>query len=62
MKLFSDVIIPIGLLVFIVALVSGWILNIYCVATGSFDPITGLMVLRVVGIFIPPLGAVLGFV
>lgn len=39
----------------------GWVLNIIELAGMSFEPITGLAVLRVIGVFIPPLGAVLGY-
>lgn len=49
-------------LTLLVAFVSGWIMNIMAVAGSSFDTITGMLVLRVVGIFIAPLGAVLGWV
>ena len=39
----------------------GWVINIVDLADTSFDPITGLAVLRVIGVFLPPLGAVLGY-
>lgn len=39
----------------------GWVWNIIKLAEMTFDPITGMMVLRVIGIFVAPLGAVLGF-
>lgn len=42
------------------ALLVGWIMNIVAVAGSSFDPITGVVVLRVVGIFVPPLGGIMG--
>ena len=44
-----------------VAAVIGWIMNIVTVAGSSFDVITGILVLRVIGIFVAPLGAVLGY-
>jgi hypothetical protein len=40
----------------------GWVLNIITVAGSDFGVITGLLVLRIVGIFIAPLGAVLGYI
>lgn len=40
----------------------GWIANIFKLAVSSFEPLTGVVILRVVGIFIAPLGAVLGFI
>lgn len=42
--------------------VIGWIINIVDVAHASFAHLTGMVVLRVVGIFVPPLGAVMGFI
>lgn len=39
----------------------GWIANIVKLSHSSFDPITVLTGLRVVGIFVPPMGAVLGY-
>jgi hypothetical protein len=44
-----------------IAGVIGWIMNIMAIAGSEFTPITGLLVLRVVGIFVAPLGAVLGW-
>lgn len=41
--------------------VGGWIANIVKLVGSSFDPLTGLVVARVIGIFVAPLGAVLGF-
>ena len=40
--------------------VVGWVYNI--IALASAETITGLVVLRIVGIFIAPLGAVLGWI
>lgn len=52
----------IGILVVVVAAVIGWVLNLIAIAHSEFVPITGLLVLRIVGIFIGPIGAVLGYV
>jgi hypothetical protein len=41
--------------------IGGWIANIYKLVGASFDPLTGLVVLRCIGIFVAPLGSVLGF-
>jgi hypothetical protein len=38
----------------------GWVMNIVTIAT-TFTELTGLMIIRIVGIFIAPLGAVLGY-
>lgn len=44
------------------ALVYGWIANIVTIAHSNFNDITGLLVLRVVGIFVAPLGTILGYI
>jgi hypothetical protein len=41
--------------------VIGWIMNIIAIAGSSFDVISGMLILRVIGIFVAPLGAVLGY-
>jgi hypothetical protein len=48
------------LIIFALA-VYGWCLNIATIWNGSFTPLTGEMVLRVIGIFVGPLGAILGY-
>ncbi len=40
----------------------GWVLNIVTVVHLISDPITGMFVLRCVGILLAPLGAILGFI
>jgi type III secretory pathway component EscS len=47
------------ILLLTLAAVTGWISNI--ITLFSLDTFSGEMVLRVVGIFLAPLGAVLGF-
>ena len=42
--------------------VGGWIANIVKLVGMNFDHITGLLVVRAIGIFLAPLGAVMGFV
>ena len=39
----------------------GWIMNIVSIAHANFSDINGMLILRVVGIFVAPLGAVLGY-
>ena len=39
----------------------GWIWNIVKITGSDFDPLTGMVILRCIGVFIAPLGAVLGF-
>lgn len=43
------------------AFVYGWICNIVSLYHSSFDTITGQLVLRVIGIFVVPLGSVMGY-
>jgi hypothetical protein len=40
----------------------GWIANIVKLVGMNFDPITGMLIVRAAGIFIAPLGAVMGFI
>lgn len=46
----------------IIAIAYGWVMNIVAIAHSNFNDITGMLVLRVVGIFVAPLGTVLGFI
>ena len=46
----------------IVALVLGWVFNIVQLVTLSSGAINALFVIKVVGIFVAPLGAVLGWI
>jgi hypothetical protein len=39
----------------------GWVMNIVKMFAIASEPITGLFILRGIGIFLAPLGAVLGF-
>lgn len=39
----------------------GWVLNIVKIVESGFDVITGMFVARCIGVFVAPLGAVLGF-
>ncbi len=46
----------------VIAIVWGWIANIVEIFGMDFDPITGELVLRVAGIFVAPLGVVMGYI
>lgn len=46
--------------VILIPMMIGWVMNIIDIINSDFE-LTGLFVVRVCGIFIPPLGAVLGF-
>lgn len=44
------------------AVIVGWVMNVIALVHMVYDPtISVLLVLRIVGIFFPPLGAVLGW-
>jgi hypothetical protein len=51
--------------IFSVALIliagTGWVLNIVSIVKSDFAPITGMLVMRIIGVFMAPLGAVLGY-
>ena len=51
------------IMVILVALfgIGGWIANIVKIVGMSFDPLSGIAVARIAGIFVAPLGAVLGY-
>lgn len=48
-------------LALLIALGVGWVLNLVAVFKADFGTITGELVLRLVGIFIAPLGAFMGY-
>lgn len=49
-------------IVLAVVLLAGWVMNIVTLAYQPELEFTGMTVLRVAGIFIPPLGGVLGYI
>lgn len=52
----------VGLLVlFILAAVAGWVMNIMTLYHMGLDPITAEAVVRIIGIFLAPVGAVAGW-
>ena len=46
----------------VLAGVIGWVMNIVKLITQRHAPITGVFVLRLVGIFVPIIGAVMGWI
>lgn len=52
-----------GLLIILLWLVAagGWIANVVKIFGSLSDPITAFFIARVAGVFLPPVGAVLGF-
>ena len=48
-------------LVILFLVIYGWVANIVTLYHSSFSEITGQLVLRVVGIFVAPLGSIMGY-
>ena len=46
----------------LILLLGGWVMNLVEIVNYDFASITGMIILRIAGIFIAPLGAVLGWV
>ena len=46
----------------ILSLSIGWVINIITIVNHINDPVTGMQVLRAVGIFVAPLGGILGYI
>jgi len=47
-------------LAIIVAALVGWVMNIVAIFHSNFSSITGELVLRVIGVFVAPLGSIMG--
>jgi len=52
-----ELVIAVGVLAGIV----GWVMNIFDIVAAVSDPITAMFIIRCVGIFVAPLGAILGY-
>lgn len=48
-------------LVVVLTIGIGWVLNITSIIHSDFAHLTGLLVLRIIGVFIVPLGSILGY-
>ena len=53
-------IIGLSAVLLIIALVAGWIMNIIAIVQSEFI-FTGMLIARIIGVFVAPLGAVLGW-
>jgi hypothetical protein len=53
---------PLFVLAFGLAAFGCWIANIVKLFHSSFDPLTGQVVLRIIGVALAPLGAVMGLI
>lgn len=49
------------IVVFVLLGVGGWIANIVKLVGSNFEPLTGMVIARIIGVFLAPLGSVLGF-
>lgn len=49
------------LIAIVFAGIAGWVMNIIDIVAAVSDPITAMFILRCVGIFVAPLGAILGY-
>ena len=56
----SNYIFPIAILILSIAGVIGWIIN-FAKLLGGDMLITGEFILRIIGIFVPPIGAIMGY-
>ena len=52
----------VGVALLVLAAGYGWVLNITAIANASEDANMAMLVVRIAGVVIPPLGAVLGFI
>lgn len=48
--------------IIVLGFIPGWIGNVVQLATADWSTITGLLILKAIGVFVAPLGAVLGWV
>lgn len=50
------------LLLFLLAAICGWVMNVMALIQSDFTHITGMTVVRILGVFpVAPLGAVMGY-
>jgi hypothetical protein len=61
MKIRSHAVIDLTVLILAILAVTGWVMNIVKFASLDFAAIDGMMILRGIGIFMAPLGSVLGY-
>lgn len=51
-----------GFVMFWIALAVGWVANVIQIAITSNFELSGITIIKVIGIFVPPLGSVMGWV
>lgn len=47
---------------FAIAAMTGWVMNFLAVCMGDYTTLDGIEIVRIVGLFVPPLGAVMGYI
>lgn len=57
----TELVIVFFMLPLVIGAIWGWVWNIIKIVHAVSDPITAMFVLRCVGIFFAPLGAIIGF-
>jgi len=62
MKTFLNYFTTISVIVFILALIFGWILNFSAILQATSATPIGILVGRVIGVFLVPIGAVFGWI
>ena len=45
---------------FVLAAIFGWGWNVVKIATSDFE-LTGMLIARVIGVFVPPVGSIIGY-
>jgi hypothetical protein len=48
--------------VVVIGMITGWVLNVIAIVHTMHGPLTAELAIRIVGIFVVPLGGVMGFV
>lgn len=56
----TDLFILLCYFAFVAAMLIGWVKNIIAIV-GSDGTITGMLIGRVIGVFVPPIGSILGW-
>ena len=51
----------VGFLLLVMAACIGWGLNVYKIFSTIGDPVTGAFIARCIGVFVAPIGAILGW-
>lgn len=52
----------VGYILLVLAAVVGWVMNIVAVVHAAGGPLTAKLIIRIVGIFAAPLGAIMGYI